>query len=151
MALPYDLTLGDRKRLKDVYAKQAARLREGRPMSQEEVWTKLPGSKTAEMKMDVFRDFINSDPAALKNTIIFVETKDYGNALLEDTHNYTTRYRTYYAEDDRDHLIQFAKGEIDCLITCHRISQGIDIQALQNVILFASARAKLETIQRVGQ
>ena len=47
--------------------------------------------------------------------------------------------------------MQFARGEIDCLITCHRISQGIDIRALQNVFLFASARAKLETIQRIGR
>ena len=59
-------------------------------------------------------------------------------------------YRTYYAEDDRDHLEQFARGEIDCLITCHRISQGIDLRSLRTVVLFASARSKLETIQRIG-
>ena len=48
-------------------------------------------------------------------------------------------------------MVRFARGEFDCLITCHRISQGIDIQALENVILFASARNKLETIQRIGR
>jgi len=48
-------------------------------------------------------------------------------------------------------LVRFARGEFDCLITCHRISQGIDIQSLENVVLFASARAKLETIQRIGR
>jgi superfamily II DNA or RNA helicase len=121
-------------------------------MSPEEVWTEIAKVyKTAEMKPAVFRDFITSDPASLQRTIIFVETKEYGNGLLEDIHRHTTRYRTYYAEDDRDHLVQFARGEIDCLITCHRISQGIDIRALQNVFLFASARAELETIQRIGR
>lgn len=150
--LDYDLTDGDKRRITAVYAKQAVRRREGSPMSKEEVWTEIAKvHKTAEMKPDVFRDFIQTDPSALKNTIIFVETKDYGNALLEDIHDHTTRYRTYYAEDDRNHLIAFARGDIDCLITCHRISQGIDIRALQNVILFASARAKLETIQRIGR
>lgn len=152
LPLEYELTDGDRQRLKDVRSKQAARAREGNPMSNEEVWTEISKVyKTAEMKPEIFRNHIKSDPSVLKNSIIFVETKEYGNALLEDIHNYTTRYRTYYAEDDRDHLVQFARGEIDCLITCHRISQGIDIQALETVVLFASARAKLETIQRIGR
>lgn len=152
LPLEYELTDGDRQRLKDVRSKQAARAREGNPMSNEEVWTEISKVyKTAEMKPEIFRNYIKSDPSILKNSIIFVETKEYGNALLEDIHNYTTRYRTYYAEDDRDHLVQFARGEIDCLITCHRISQGIDIQALETVVLFASARAKLETIQRIGR
>ncbi|WP_293397693.1 DEAD/DEAH box helicase family protein [Phenylobacterium sp. RIFCSPHIGHO2_01_FULL_69_31] len=150
--LEYELTDGDRERLKAVYSREARRKAEGSPMSKEEVWTELSKVyKTAEQKPDVFRAFLKSRPDIMKNTIIFVETKEYGNALLETFHDYTTRYRTYYAEDDRDHLVQFARGEIDCLITCHRISQGIDIQALENVVLFASARAKLETIQRIGR
>ena len=150
--LEYELTENDRQRLRDVYAKQAARAHAGNPMSKEEVWTELSKVyKTAEIKPDIFREHLKDHPQNLKNCIIFVETKEYGNSLLENLHNYTTRYRTYYAEDDRDHLVQFARGEIDCLITCHRISQGIDIHALQTVVLFASARAKLETIQRIGR
>ena len=47
--------------------------------------------------------------------------------------------------------MSFAKGEIDCLIACHRISQGINIRSLRTVVLFASARSKLETIQRIGR
>jgi superfamily II DNA or RNA helicase len=150
--IPYDLTAGDRQRLKDVYSKQAARARSGNPMSQEEVWTEISKVyKTAEEKPERFRVYANTHPEVLRNCILFVETREYGNALLEMIHDHTTRYRTYYAEDDRAHLIEFAKGEIDCLITCHRISQGIDIQALEHVVLFASARAKLETIQRIGR
>lgn len=150
--LEYDLTDGDKKRLKDVYALQSARAKAGNPMTQEQVWIELSKVyKTAEMKPDVFRDHLAIHPGVLKNCIIFVETMEYGNALLVTLHNYTSRYRTYYAEDDRDHLVQFARGEIDCLVTCHRISQGIDIQALKTVVLFASARAKLETIQRIGR
>ena len=150
--LTYELTPSDKARLKEVYAKKAARLKDGNPMSNEEIWTELSRVyKTAEMKPAVFEEYVSKDPDVLKNTIIFVETKEYGNDLLEMIHQHTHRYRTYYAEDDRDHLVQFAKGEIDCLITCHRISQGIDIKALKNVVLFASARAKLETIQRIGR
>ena len=43
------------------------------------------------------------------------------------------------------------KCVITCLITCHRLSEGIDIRSLENVVLFSSARAKLETIQRIGR
>lgn len=151
-ALEYELTEGDKQRLAAVRSKQAARAHQGNPMSQEEVWTEISKVyKTAEMKPEVFRAYLKDHPQVLKNSIIFVETTEYGNALLEDIHAYTTRYRTYYADDERDHLVQFARGEIDCLITCHRISQGIDIQALETVILFASARARLETIQRIGR
>ena len=150
--LEYELTEGDRKRIRDVYAMQAARRREGNPITQEEVWIELAKVyKTAEMKPVVFASHLSARPDTLNNCIIFVETKEYGNSLLEEIHSYTTRYRTYYAEDDRDHLIQFARGEIDCLVTCHRISQGIDIHALNTVVLFSSSRSKLETIQRIGR
>ncbi|ATE66800.1 DEAD/DEAH box helicase family protein [Rhizorhabdus dicambivorans] len=152
LPLPYDLTPGDRERLQAIYARKAGREREGRPMSREELWTEIAKVyKTAEMKPQVFADFLPSRPEVLKRSILFVETREYGAPILELLHKYTHLYRTYYADDDRDHLVAFARGEIDCLVTCHRISQGIDIRSLNTVILFASARARLETIQRIGR
>ena len=99
----------------------------------------------------MFAEHLDDHDDLLRDCIIFVETKEYGNRLLENLQEHTTRYRTYYAEDDRDYLEQFANREIDCLITCHRISQGIDLPSLRTVVLFASARSKLETIQRIGR
>lgn len=152
LPLSYELTQGDRDRLQAVYAKKAARIREGRPMSQEEEWTEIAKVyKTAEMKPQVFADFLPAHPDVLSRSILFVETKEYGAPILELLHGYTHLYRTYYAEDDRDHLVAFARGDIDCILTCHRISQGIDIRSLNTVVLFASARARLETIQRIGR
>lgn len=150
--LEYQLTDGDRQRLRQVYTKQASRAREGRPMSQEEVWTEIARVyKTAEEKPGVFAARLEEDSTILKRCIVFVETKEYGEQILEMIDRYTHRYRTYYAEDDRAHLVAFANEEIDCLVTCHRISQGIDIRSLNTVVLFASARARLETIQRIGR
>lgn len=150
--LPYELTDGDRKRISRVYALRAARKREGNPMSKEEFWTELAKVyKTAEMKPQVFFEYLEEHTALLRDCIIFVETKEYGHGLLEGLHEHTTRYRTYYAEDDRNHLEQFARREIDCLVTCRRVSQGIDLRSLRTVVLFASARSKLETIQRIGR
>ena len=150
--LPYELTDGDRQRISAVYARRSARKREGDPMSDEEFWNELAKVyKTAEMKPEVFAGYLEDHAALLRHCIIFVETKEYGKRLLETLHKHTTTYRTYYAEDDRDHLEHFARGDIDCLVTCHRISQGIDLRSLRTVVLFASARSKLETIQRIGR
>ncbi|WP_397584895.1 DEAD/DEAH box helicase family protein [Sphingorhabdus sp.] len=150
--LGYELTQNDRDRLRDVQRKKAARQHAGNPMSKEEIWIEYSKVyKTAEAKPDVFHEYLKSNPDILKNCIIFVETIEYGKRVLEIIDRYTHRYRTYYADDDRADLVRFARGEFDCLITCHRISQGIDIQALENVVLFASASAKLETIQRIGR
>jgi superfamily II DNA or RNA helicase len=48
-------------------------------------------------------------------------------------------------------LREFAIGVIDCLITCHRLSEGIDIQSVRTVVLLSADRARLETIQRIGR
>lgn len=152
VALPYMLTDGDRERLRAVYSRQAARKREGRPMTREEVWTELSKVyKKAEEKPEVFREFIHENQQLLKDCIIFVEDKEFGMRVMSILHEYTNSYRTYYSEDDISNLRWFSEGKIDCLITCHKISQGIDIQRLRHVILFSSARARLETTQRIGR
>lgn len=150
--LEYSLTDDDRRRLKAVYAKQAARKLAGNPMSIEELWTEIARIyKTAEEKPAVFANYLVGHKDVLKRAIIFVEEKEYGGRILPIISPITHNYRTYYAEDDRAELIRFASNELDCLITCHRISQGIDIRNLRAVILFSSARARLETIQRIGR
>ena len=121
-------------------------------MSKEELWTELARVyKTAEEKPRLFANYLKQRSEILKGAIIFVEERQYGDRILPTLDQYTNLYRTYYAEDDREHLLQFGRGEIDCLITCHRISQGIDIRALKTVVLMSSARARLETIQRIGR
>jgi superfamily II DNA or RNA helicase len=150
--LPYHLTPGDRERLQKVFHQEAARKRSGTPMKKEEVWMAISKVyKTAEAKPQVFKDYLQQNPDVIKNSIIFVETKEYGSRLLEILHDVTNTYRTYYDDDAQQHLLDFSSGEFDVLVTCHKLSQGIDIQSLQSVILFASARSKLETIQRIGR
>lgn len=150
--LPYELTDGDRQRLRAVYSRQAARKAEGRPMPLEELWTELSKVyKTAENKPLVFEHFVADHPECLRGCIIFVEERAYGDRLLPMLHAAGVRYRNYYADDESDHLRAFGRGEIDCVVTCHKISQGIDIRRLRSVVLFASARARLETVQRIGR
>ena len=114
--LEYDLTENDRNRIRQVYARQAARQHSDNPMTKEEVWIEISRVyKTAEMKPAVFSGFIEANPSVLSNCIIFVETREYGNGLLDSIHRHTRLYRTYYAEDDQQNLLDFGLGKIDCL------------------------------------
>ena len=150
--LPYSLTNEDRQKLRSVYSRKAAREKAGNPMSDTEFYIELSKVyKTSQGKIPVFHNFIHANPQILTSCIIFVETKEYGLEILNLVHELSTEFHTYFGDDDSSELERFARGEIKCLLTCHRLSEGIDIRSLQNVILLSSARAKLETIQRIGR
>ncbi|HAX85927.1 MAG TPA: hypothetical protein DCY91_06550 [Cyanobacteria bacterium UBA11370] len=150
--IEYELSDEDRQRIKNVYSLKKARKAEGKPMSQEEFWTALARVyKTSRTKLPYFEQFIAKRPEILERCLVFVEDRQYGDEVLNIIHQHRYDFHTYYADDHRQNLVDFASGKISCLITCHRISQGIDIPSLRSVILFSSARAKLETIQRMGR
>lgn len=150
--LPYEMTVEDRQRVRDVYKRQAARAAAGNPMSDEEVWIEIARVyKTSRAKLPVFDEFIRNNQHMLERCIVFVETQEYGDEVLEIIHKYRSDFHTYFSGEESETLKRFARGELECLITCHRVSEGIDIRSLNSVILFSSARARLETIQRMGR
>ena len=150
--LPYVITTEDRQRVQDVYKRQAARAAESNPMSDEEVWIEIARVyKTSKAKLPIFDDIIRENQNLLERCIVFVETQEYGDEVLEIIHKYRPDFHTYYSGEESATLRRFARGELECLITCHRVSEGINIQSLNSVILFSSARARLETIQRMGR
>ena len=108
-------------------------------------------NKTAVNKLDEFRSLVNKRPELLEKCIIFVQTMEYGIKLQEILMNYNDKYHTYYADDEKSELERFASGEIDCLVTCKKISEGIDIRSVTNIILFSSDRSRLVTTQRIGR
>lgn len=107
--------------------------------------------KMSREKLAPFADLITARPEILHRSIIFVEEAPYGLDVQELLMPTGIDFHTYYAGDHRANLPRFARGELDCLITCHRISEGIDIRSVGSIVLFASARAKLETVQRLGR
>lgn len=150
--LSYDLADEDRKALQNVYAVKAARELAGNPMSQKDVYMEIARVyKKSPSKLPVFRAFLREHPEVLERCIVFVEDRDYGDEVLNIIHRHRYDFHTYYAEDEKHHLQEFASGKISCLVTCHRLSEGIDIRNLRNVVLFSSARSRLETIQRMGR
>ena len=142
----------DRQKLRAIHRRFAASKYSDTPMSKEELWIALARVyKTSKTKLPIFRTFIDEHPDLLTRCIIFVETKEYGEEVLETVHQYRHDFHTYYDGDEAATLARFARGDLECLITCHRLSEGIDIQNLTTVILFSSARTRLETIQRMGR
>ncbi len=107
--------------------------------------------KLSKEKVPLFEDYVARNPGILRRCILFVEQADYGLLLQPLLLQERIDYHTYYGDDDRENLKRFARGELDCLIACKRISEGIDIQSVNNIVLFATAKAPIETVQRVGR
>lgn len=150
--LSFDLTDADRERIATIYRKRKAREVANNPMSEIEVWIDIARVyKTSEAKLSVFADFIKDHVDLLNRCIVFTETMEYGNSVLDIVHTHRPDFHTYYSGEQADTLAKFARGYLECLITCHRLSEGIDIKSLDTVILFSSERARLETIQRIGR
>lgn len=121
-------------------------------MDETEMFTQLARiNKIAINKIDEFESFISHNTDLLKKSIIFVQEMEYGIKLQDVLVKYTDRYHTYYADDEKSNLDDFAEGRIDCLLTCKKISEGIDISSVTNIFLFASDRSKLVTTQRIGR
>jgi superfamily II DNA or RNA helicase len=150
--LEYERTDEDRAALQRVHHQKLARQAAGTPMSQEEISTAIARVyKRSKAKLPKFEHYLAEHPEALDRCIVFVEDRAYGGEVLLLVHAVRHDFHTYYHEDDKDNLEEFARGNISCLITCHRLSEGIDIRSLRNVVLFSSHATRLETTQRMGR
>jgi len=150
--LEYTPTDEDREKIQKIrsltYSKDSLNI----PLTQEQIWTMMAQVyKSSRAKQPVFDAFIKHNKELLKRCIIFVDNMEYGFEVLEYVHKYRHDFHTYFSGDDEKTLQRFAKGDLECLVACHRLSEGIDIRSLNTVILFSSDRAKLETIQRIGR
>ncbi len=151
--IPYSLSAADKLELARIHARHAALKKAGTPLPKEALWMDLARVyKHARDKISRFEVFLQAKtPEYLERTLIFVEDKAFADALYEIVHSKTPHYSAYYAEDDSKILARFIAGDLECLITCHKLSQGIDVRSVRKIILFSSARSKLETIQRLGR
>ncbi|WNR45127.1 UvrD-helicase domain-containing protein [Paenibacillus roseipurpureus] len=152
LPLEFELTDEDRVARKKVIAAHYAAKRDGKPASLNDLYTKLALVKKESLgKIPIFQEFILKNKHLLKRSIIFVETINFGQKIQEIILPIISNYHTYFGDDERINLERFGKGEIDCLIAAKRISEGIDIQSVENIILLTADRAKLQTIQRIGR
>ena len=150
--LTFEPTDEDRRRIANIHRMRKVREDEGNPMSEAEIRIKLAHVyKTSKAKLPVFEEFVKEHKELLERCIVFVETREYGERVLTTIHKYRSDFHTYFSGEESHTLKKFANRELECLITCHRLSEGIDIQSLNTVILFSSEATRLETIQRIGR
>ena len=109
--------------------------------------------KNSKEKIPIFKNFLekSSMKDLLTRCIIFVQTTEYGRKVEEIIHEHTNVYHDFFSGDSEKLLIEFGKGNLEVLVTCHMISEGIDIKSVSNIVLFSSDREKLESIQRIGR
>jgi superfamily II DNA or RNA helicase len=150
--LDYAFSEDDRASLRQAIRRYHAKARTGNALPIESLYQDIARiRKLTREKIAPFRSYVLQNPQVLSRSLIFVETAEYGMLIQDILMELHIDFHTYYGDDDRSNLGRFARGELDCLITCHRISEGIDIRSVNNIVLFASARARLETVQRLGR
>lgn len=149
--LEFAYSAEDRSAAQSAWARQSAREKEG-TFDRTQLYMDLAKvKKLSKEKIPVFEAFAAANPDIFERAILFVEQADYGALLQPLLVRKGISYHTYYGDDDRGNLKRFADGELDCIIACKRISEGIDIQTVRNIVLFSTARAPIETVQRVGR
>lgn len=152
ISLPYVLTEEEKLKKRKIIAAFNAKKESGEPVDEKDMFTQLAlVNKTAVNKLEEFESLISQRPELLQKCIIFVQTMEYGAKLQEILVRYSDKYHTYYADDEKINLENFAAEKIDCLLTCKKVSEGIDISSVTNIILFSSDRSRLVTTQRIGR
>ena len=161
--ISYDLNDEERKKIQKFFAtcKQAEKDKNYEKVERMRI-NMANVRKLAASKPGLLYDFIKEKKHRIKyltSTIIFtqekVQGKIVGSEVLHELGN--TSYHIYFKEKNQPkrvlqgYLDELKDGHKDCLIACKKLSEGIDIQGLKNVILLASDRGKLRTIQRVGR
>jgi superfamily II DNA or RNA helicase len=152
IAFDYQLTKKEKRKKRSIISRYAAKKKHGEVFDENDMYRELAMvNKTSEAKLPFFTSFIKEHPEILNRCLIFVETKEYGVLVQNLIIDRLPDFHTYYGEDDEENLSRFAKGEIACLITCKKISEGVDIKSVKHIVLFSSDRGKLVTTQRIGR
>ena len=152
ISLNYEFSDEDRCAIRQAIRRYFARKATTASAPVEELYRDLARvRKLSSEKIAPFAEWAASNRQALRRSLIFVETADYGRLVQNVLMDLGVDYHTYYGDDDRRNLKRFADGALECLLTCRRISEGIDISSVGTIVLFATSRAKLETIQRLGR
>ena len=125
--LIYEPSSEDTEKIRRIRARFEASKKTSNPMTKMDMFISISKVyKNSESKIPVFKEFINdSILQILKRCIIFVDETSFGNKILEFVHMHTSDFHTYFQGDSSKVLKRFANGELDCLITCHRLSEGI--------------------------
>ena len=151
-ALKYELSTEDRAEIRNIIKRHHGRKAANKSVSDDALYRDISRVRKVTIeKLEPFKDHLNKHAELYERSLIFVETRKYGELVQRLLMDAGIVFGAYYQGDSSQRLLDFARGQLDCLVSCHRLSEGIDIKSVKNIVLFASSRAKLETIQRLGR
>jgi superfamily II DNA or RNA helicase len=152
--LEYELDEEEKSKISEKYGIYKKNIDEGMPKWQAESIRNMSIAdvkKNAKDKIVVFRNNLSKLLPKLKRSFIFADECDYGDILVNILVPHLN-VKTHYNDNktDKDNLKRFSNKEIDCIINVLKLSQGIDIQSLDTVVLFATPKGR-QLIQRLGR
>ncbi|WP_417267766.1 helicase-related protein [Celeribacter baekdonensis] len=104
-------------------------------MSDEALYRELSRvRKVTSEKLELFKLHLAAYPELYERSLIFVETRKYGELVQRHLMEAGIVFGTYYEGDEPQRLLDFANGKLDCLVSCQRLSEGIDIKSVRNVV-----------------
>lgn len=114
---------------------------------------KLAVSKPVEFEKIILQSG-GKDSPYLKRCIIYCEDIAYINDHVAPIiGEYTNLWKTYVGNESSEQLNRFSNGDIEILIACGKLNEGIDIKSIQNIVMFTytGAEESLIVTQRIGR
>ena len=106
--------------------------------------------KQSKEKIPLIKEVLSNQKNILKRTIIFGPNKKWNKEVEVILSEENARFIKYYGETDKTNLKVYEAGDIEVLLTCDAIKEGVDLD-VNDIVLICSNRAKLENIQRIGR
>lgn len=100
--------------------------------------------------MRVFQNNFNRIEKYLKRSFIYANEKVYVDKVLNVLVHKNINFKKHTDNANYENIEKFSKGEVDCLLNCEKLSEGIDVKSVNNIILFATPQG-IQLIQRLGR
>lgn len=151
--LSFELTDEDKQKIKNIIGRLHSKDLSRRLSEKDAAMQMANVKKESENMLLAFDSFLKTEGIGnLNRSIIFVNSESFGESVIKIINERGfTSYNKFINMTGTENLEKLADNSIACLITCHKVSQGIDLSSLNSIIIFASSVNPRETIQRLGR
>ena len=153
ITLNYELDEDDKAKMQSIHAEYNKNLEEGVPKylaEQDRNMDLADVYKNAKNKIPVFENEFSKISNKLKRSFIFADECEYVDEILNSLSHKRLNVRSHTGSSDYRNIEKFSNLEIDCLINCTKLSQGIDVKSVNTIVLFATPKGR-QLIQRLGR
>ena len=151
--LNYNLLESDKKERNTAYAKFDSDIKNGvNPIAAKKFLylTLADIKKNCVDKVRVFKNNFNQLSQYLHRSFIFADEKVYVQRVLNILIHKDLNFKTHTGDDGYENINKFSNGEVDCLLNCEKLSEGIDVKSVNTIVLFATPQG-IQLIQRLGR